>query len=144
MILRAALLLSLVAVLAFGVWEMRRWRTPPLRDLISARQRRLRVAGLVFLLLTLALWLGGTFLPVPPHPPRTRGAREAALRFVGYWTVTALCALPLVPLALLDSRENLRRFQRERETLTQERAALVQDYLLRDRPGDNDSPKPAA
>ncbi len=144
MILRAVLLLALASVLAFGLWETRRWRTPPLRDLISSRQRRLRLSGLVFLFLTLALWLGGTFLPIPRGHARTPAAREAALRFIGYWTLTVLCALPLVPLALLDSRENLRRFQKERETLTQERSTLVQEYIMRDSNSETDPPKPAA
>lgn len=120
MILRALLILALLAVSCYGAWEVRRWRTPDSRALISPRQRRLRIWGLFFLLLTLGLWLGGTRLPTPKHGARTRAAREAALRYIGYWTVTSLAALPLIPLALLDSRENLRRLSDERRNLLQE------------------------
>ncbi len=118
--LPALLTLALLAVAGYGAWEVRRWRTADGPDLISPRQRRLRVWGLLFLLLTLGLWLFGTTQPIPRHGPKTRAEREAALRFVGYWTVTSLCALPLIPLALLDSRENLRRLADERRRLLQE------------------------
>ena len=118
--LRALLIVALLAVAGYGTWEVRRWQTPAGRDLVSPRQHRLRGWGLFFLLLTLSLWLGGTTLPLPSHDTQTRAGREAALRFIGYWTVTALAALPLIPLALLDSRENLRRLAEERRKLLQD------------------------
>ena len=127
MILRALLLGALLAAAAFGLWEVRRWRTPVGRDLLSPRQRRIRAWGLFFLLLTLGLWLRGTYLPTPAPPGRDRARQEAALRFVGYWTVTALCALPLLPLALLDSHENLRRLSDERRRLFRETFAGVDE-----------------
>ena len=120
MILQGVLILAFLAVAGYGVWEVRRWQTPAGRVSVSPRQRRLRRLGLFFLLLTLGLWLGGTSIPVPGHGPETRTERESALRFIGYWTVTALAALPLIPLALLDSRENLRRLAEERRQLLRE------------------------
>jgi hypothetical protein len=135
MILRPILVLMLLAVAGFGTWEVRRWRTSAWRDLISPRQHRLRAWGLFLLLLTLALWLGGTWLPNPPRHPRTRPEREAALRYIGYWTVTAFCAVPLVPLALLDTRENLRRLSRERMQLSRERSQFAREILP---PGDDE------
>lgn len=114
MILRAVLLFSLLAVAGYGAWEVRRWGAG---DLISPFQRRIRLFGLFFLLLTLGLWLGGTYLPDPPRHPKTHSAREIALRYIGYWTVTVLSAVPLLPLALLDARENLRRLAAERREL---------------------------
>jgi hypothetical protein len=119
MILRALLVLALVIVAGYGLWEIRRWRTPA-GDLVSPRQRRIRSWGLFFSLLTLGLWLGGVGLPTPRQKPATRAEREADLRYIGYWTFTALAALPLIPLALLDSRENLRRYADERRKLFQE------------------------
>lgn len=141
---RAVLWLALPAVLAFGVWEVRRWQSPLGREIINARQRRLRSWGLFFLLLTLGLWLRGTYLPIP-HPrakPPTPGERQAALNYIGHWTLTVLCALPLFPLALLDTRENLRRLQAERAKLAEERTGLVQDFLLKDS-ANAESTKPA-
>ncbi len=132
--MRTALWMALPAALAFGVWEVRRWKTPLGREMINARQCRLRTWGLIFLLLTLGLWLRGTYLPIP-HPRAktpTPAERQATLDYIGYWTLTALCALPLFPLALLDTRENLRRLQAERAKLTEERTELVQDFILKD------------
>ncbi len=124
MILSALLTLALLLVLAYGAYEVRRWYTPAGRDLVSPRQRRLRAWGLFLLLLTLGLWLGGTFLPRPGVSARpTALERQAALRFIGYWTVTVLAALPLIPLALLDARENLRRLRDERKKLFRETLA---------------------
>lgn len=145
MTLRAILWLALPAVMLFGVWEVRRWRSALGRELINARQRRLRAWGLVFLLLTLGLWLRGTYLPVPHPVSRTSSPAEkqAALRYAGYLTLTVLCALPLFPLALLDTRENLRRLQAERSKLAEERTELVQDFILKDA-ANTDPPKPAS
>ena len=134
MTLRAVLWLALPAALAFGVWEARRWQSPLGREMINARQRRLRAWGLLFLLLTLGLWLRGTYLPIP-HPrgkTPTDAERQAALDYIGHWTLTVLCALPLFPLALLDTRENLRRLQAERAKLAEERTELVQNFILKD------------
>jgi hypothetical protein len=146
MILRAVLLVALAAAAAFAVWETRRWRMPHWRGLISARQRRLRAWGLFFLFATLGLWLGGTFLPAAPRRTQTQVERQAALHYLGYWMLTVLCAVPLLPLALLDSRENLRRYLQERQSLTEQRTAMVHDYLERDlddAPDASSSSKPA-
>jgi hypothetical protein len=113
MLLRAALALALLAAGSFGVWEVRRWFTPEGRDLISPKQRLLRLWGLFFLLAVLGLWLGGTFLPTP-HTPK------ALIRWIQYWMLTVLASLPLIPLALLDWRENLRRLAASRKKLFQE------------------------
>ena len=109
-LLQGALMLALAAVAAYGVWEVRRWGTPLGRETINARQHRLRALGLLFLLLALGLWLRGTYLPTP-H------TRLALARYIGYWLATALTALPLLPLALLDARENLRRALKDRRRL---------------------------
>ncbi|MDQ2798091.1 MAG: hypothetical protein M3Y13_00425 [Armatimonadota bacterium] len=114
-LLQTLLLCLLLAAAAYGVYEIRRWRTPEGQASLSSRQRILRSWGLFFLLLALGLWLRGTFLPVPPSPARTRQERQALLRSLEYWTLTSLAALPLVPLALLDARENLRRLAAERK-----------------------------
>lgn len=117
LLLRAALTLALVAAIVYGAWEIRRWRTPAGQESVTPRQRRIRGWGLFFLLAVLGLWLGGTYRPVPPPLTRasTRAEKEAALRFLAYWTLTVCCAVPLVPLALLDTRENLRRLAEERK-----------------------------
>lgn len=122
MIARGLLLLALLASAAYGLYEIRRWGAPTTHDLISPRQKRLRAWGLFLLLVALALWLNGTFLPVP----RTR---LALLHSLIYWIVTALCALPLIPLALLDARENLLRLIEGRQRLAQERQDMARDYL---------------
>jgi hypothetical protein len=142
MILRAVLIAALAAAAAFAVWETRRWQMIEWRDLISARQRRLRAWGLFFLFATLGLWLGGTFLPAAPRRTRTQAEQRAALHYLGYWTLTVLCAVPLLPLALLDSRENLRRYLHERQNLTEQRTAMVRDYLERDVDDTTDASKP--
>lgn len=113
MLLRAALFLALLAASGFGIWEVRRWSTPEGRDTLSARQRSLRAWGLFFLLAVLGLWLGGTYLPTP-HTPK------ALIGWIEYWMLTTLAALPLIPLALLDWRENVRRLVEARRRLVQE------------------------
>jgi hypothetical protein len=102
--------LALVAVAAYGLWEVRRWGTPLGGETVSAKQRRIRTLGLLFLLLALGLWLRGTYLPTP-H------TRRALAHYIGYWMWTALSVLPLLPLALLDARENLRRALEDRRRL---------------------------
>ncbi|MBV9851744.1 MAG: hypothetical protein JO250_18905 [Armatimonadetes bacterium] len=109
-LIQTALILGLLAAAAYGVWEVRRWGTPAGREQVSPRQCRIRAWGLFFLLAALALWLGGTYLPVP-H------TRRALARYIAYWMLVALAALPLIPLALLDARENLRRAREDRRRL---------------------------
>ena len=135
MALRAVLSLALLAAAGFGVWEVRRWFTPEGRDSISHRQRLLRLWGLFFLLATLGLWLGGTFLPVP-HTPK------ALIGWVQYWLLTVSASLPLIPLALLDRRENLRHLAESRRQLAALRQSLIRE-TVGGRPGDNDPPPPA-
>ncbi len=120
LLMQAGLVLALLATGWYGVTEVRRWRAPATRDLLNAKQQRIRAWGFFFLLLSLALWLGGTFLPTPIAHSHTHVARQIAVRFVAYWTVTVLAAVPLLPLALLDSRENLRRLADERRRLLRE------------------------
>ena len=124
MILRGVLALTLLAVVAYGTFEVRRWFRPATRDLINARQKRLRAWGLFFLLLSLTLYLIGTFFPTP----RTK---LQMLHMLIFWTATTLCALPLIPLALLDARENLRRLLTARQALAQERIGLARDLYGR-------------
>ena len=112
-LLQAVLILALIAVAAYGLWEIRRWETPAGRDQVSPRQRRIRAWGLFFLLATLALWLRGTALP-RPH------SRPALASYLAFWMLVALAALPLIPLALLDARENLRRALEDRRRLRRE------------------------
>ncbi len=108
--LRIALILFLLAAAAYGVWEVRRWATPLGQETVSPKQRRLRVWGLFFLLLTLGLCLGWTYLPTP-H------TRQALIGYAQYIILICLSVLPLIPLALLDSRENLRRLADSRRDL---------------------------
>ena len=110
MAVRAALVLALLAAAGFGVWEVRRWFTPEGRDSLSHTQRLLRLWGLFFLLAVLGLWLGGTFL-ITPHTPK------ALIGWIQYWMLTVLASLPLIPLALLDRRENLRHLAEARRQL---------------------------
>jgi hypothetical protein len=140
MLLRDALVLGLLLAAAFGVWEVRRWSLPggggtEGAGLISPRQRVLRAWGLFFLIASLGLWLGGTYLATP-RPGDTR----ALIRWIQYWILTTLAALPLIPLALLDWRENLRQLTESRRRLYQETLAP----LARTHPDDADPPtKPA-
>ncbi len=122
---RLVLLLFLLAAAAYGVWEVRRWATPLGQETISPKQRRLRSWGLFFLLLALGLCLGWTYLP-KPH------TRQALIGYAQYVILICLSVLPLLPLALLDSRENLRR-------LAESRRALLAETLGR----DADPPPPA-
>ena len=119
-LVRALVTLALVAVALYGLYEIRRWARPTAQGLLSLRQKRLRTAGLVLLILSLSLWLAGTYLPTPRTKP-------ALLRSLIYWSATVLCALPIVPLALLDSRENLRRLQQERRRLVQETLSVPEE-----------------
>ena len=132
MALRAVLALALLAAAGFGVWEVRRWFTPEGRDSISHKQRLLRLWGLFFLLAVLGLWLGGTFLPTP-HTPK------ALIGWVQYWMLTLLASLPLIPLALLDRRENLRHLAESSRQLAALRQTLVQDALAARTREDADS-----
>ena len=115
MLLRAALVFALAAAAFYGVWEVRRWSLPQTPGLITARQKTLRLWGLFFLFAVLALWLGGTYLPTP-H------GKRALIGWIQYWMLTVLASLPLIPLALLDWRENLR-------LLAENRRKLFQDTL---------------
>ena len=115
MLLRAALILALAAAAGYGVWEVRRWGLPETQSVITPKQKRLRVWGLFFLLVVLGLWLGGTYLPTP-HP----GDKRALIRWIQYWMLTVIASLPLIPLALLDWRENLRLLAENRRRLFQE------------------------
>jgi hypothetical protein len=113
MVLRVVLILALVAVVGFGIWEVRRWFTPEGREMISPRQRLLRLWGLFFLLATLGLCLGWTYLPIPQ-------TRRQLVGYAQYIILICLAVLPLIPLALLDWRENLRRLAASRKKLLQE------------------------
>lgn len=113
MLLRAALCLALVAAAMYGGWEARRWGMPEYRDLISPKQRLLRLWGLFFLLASLGLCLGWTYLP-KPH------TRRELVGYAQYVILICLSVLPLLPLALLDWRENLRNLADSRKKLFQE------------------------
>ena len=113
MLLRAALVLVLIAIAGYGVWETRRWATPEGRDLISPKQRQLRLWGLFFLFAAFGLCLGWTYIP-KPH------TRRELIGYAQYIMLICVTALPLVPLALLDWRENLRHLAASRKKLVQE------------------------
>lgn len=115
MLLRAALILALAAAALYGIWEVRRWGLPETQGLITPKQKRLRGWGLFFLLGVLGLWLGGTYLPTP-HP----GDKRALISWIQYWMLTVVASLPLIPLALLDWRENLLLLTERRRLLFQE------------------------
>ena len=111
------------AALIFGVVEIRKWVTSP--ELISPKQRTIRALGFVFLLVSLGLWLNGTYIPPPQthNRPPTRAVKEAAAYWLGYWGITFLTLVPLIPLALLDARENLRRASQLRRSILTEALA---------------------
>lgn len=111
--LRVALVALLLSAAAYGVWEVRRWGTAAGRESLSARQRTLRVWGLFFLMLALGLCLGWTFLPRPQ-------TRQALIGYAQYILLICLAVLPLVPLALMDWRENIRRLAESRRALLAE------------------------
>lgn len=113
MFLRPLLIAALIAAAGYGVWEVRRWSRPETVGLITPKQKKLRAWGLFFLLGVLALWLGGTYLPTP-------GSKPALVRWGLYYMLTILVSLPLVPLALLDWRENLLLLAENRRKLLQE------------------------
>lgn len=126
MILRALLAIAIVGILIYGVYEVRFWRTELGRTLVTGRQHVIRSLGLVLLLAGLGLWFGGTYIPVPQPKPgvHSRAARVAALRYIEYWTLTLCVMLPLIPLAILDTRENLKKAAAERNKLLAEQLAL--------------------
>jgi len=119
MLIRTVLYLALFAVAGFGVWEVRRWSAPEFADLISPKQRRIRAWGLFFLLLVFGLWLGGTYQPLP-HKGVTLADKKSQIAWLQYWMLTICASLPLIPLALLDWRENLRHLSESRKRLFQE------------------------
>lgn len=123
MIVRIILVAIMVAVIAFAYFELRNWSAQP--DLISPKQRRIRSLGFVFLLLSLGLWLNGSYMQAPPthQKPLTCAARLAAINWIGYWGLTFLTIVPIIPLALLDTRENLRRASEQRRSILQEALA---------------------
>jgi hypothetical protein len=128
MIIRALLAVAIVGIALYGVFELRFWTTPMGRSIVSRRQRGIRTIGLVLLLAGLGLWLRGTYIPVPQARPgvhHSRALRLQALRYVQYWTLTFCVLLPLIPLAILDTRENLRKALAERENLREERLNLA-------------------
>lgn len=131
MIVRGVLAFALLLAAGYGLAEARRWHRPATRALLSAYQRKLRAWGLFLLLLTLALFLGGTFLP-KPH------TKLATLHALIFWTATTLCAVPLIPLALLDARENLRRLLEGRRELAEQRVQIAREFILPPRPGPPD------
>jgi len=122
MLLRAVLILALIAAAGYGVWEVCRWSLP--ETMITPKQKKLRVWGLFFLLGVLGLWLGGTYLPTP-HP----GDKRALIGWIQYWMLTVIASLPLVPLALLDWRENLLLLAENRRKLKQETLGSLSQYL---------------
>jgi hypothetical protein len=66
MLVQGGLMVALTAVVGYGIWEIHRWGTLLGRETVSPKQRLLRVLGLFFLLLVLALWLRGTsYAPSP-------------------------------------------------------------------------------
>lgn len=110
---RPLLILALLAAALYGLWEVRRWPTPTGLEVISPKQRVLRAWGLFFLLAALGLCLGWTYLPLP-H------SRRALIRYAQYIILICLSVLPLVPLALLDWRENIRHLASSRKKLFEE------------------------
>lgn len=72
----------------------------------TKHQKAYRIVGMLLVFSCFALIYRGTYLPTP----RTFGGhisrveRVAVLHYLLYWTVTAMLALPLIPLAILDSR----------------------------------------
>ena len=120
MALRWVLAIVLFVLSVYGVWEVRRWGTPLGRETISPKQRVYRVWGLLSLLLCLGLMLGATYF----HLPHTHSVR-AALPYMAYLTLTVISWVPLIPLALLDSRENLRLTLEARQKIGAERRALA-------------------
>src|SRR5262249_45146158 len=107
----------LAVLLVYGVYELRRWSTSP--DVVTPRQRTIRSLGFLFLACSLGLWIYGTYLPLPQvhRGAVTPAQREATFRWISYWGLTFLMLLPLVPLALLDARENLKRASEERRRI---------------------------
>ena len=112
-LLRPILVVGLIALIAYGVWEVRRWSTPLGLEIISPKQRLLRLWGLFFLLATLGLCLGWTYLPTP-H------TRRELIQYAQYIILICLAVLPIFPLALLDWRENLRNLAESRKKLFQD------------------------
>ena len=110
----------MLAVIAFAVVEVRSWKVNA--TLISPKQRRYRQLGFFYLLVSLGLWLHGTYMQPPPthNRPITRAAKVAAINWIGYWGLTFITLVPIIPLALLDARENLRRASQQRRDLLQE------------------------
>ena len=115
MLLRILLILALFTAAGYGLWEVRRWSLPETEGLITPKQKKLRAWGLFFLVSVLGLWLGGTYLPTPHH-----GDKRALIGWIQYWMLTVIASLPLVPLALLDWRENLLLLAENRRKLFQE------------------------
>ncbi|MGO8674018.1 MAG: hypothetical protein ACLQVD_21990 [Capsulimonadaceae bacterium] len=135
--IRILLIVCVAAVILFMIAEVRQWIRKP--DFISHRQRVLRSFGFGFLLAALGLWINGTTLADPlllRGRPLTPELRKAALHWLSYWMVTFLTLVPLIPLALLDTRENLRRIRDERRRLKIEATADLEDILQQNEPSD--------
>jgi len=146
----AAMRLSLIAValllVAYAFYEFRLWRTRGAELSISPRQRRIRVIGFVLLLIAIGLWYRGTYLAVPHFLPGMdkRLFKEQAANYLGYWMVTFIVLLPLIPLALLDTRENVLQVIAERRQIREDAFGRVAGMAV-EAPVDADqdaSPRP--
>jgi hypothetical protein len=123
--IRLGLIVFAVVLVGYAIYEFSGWARRGADLSLSAKQRRIRIAGFVLLLASIGLWYHGTYLPIP-HKPAVASpiedktvARQAA-DYVGYWMFTFLVLLPLVPLALLDARENFLSALAERRHLREE------------------------
>ena len=139
--IRYVLMASIVIVVAYAIYEIRLWSLRP--DYVSLRQRRIRSLGLFFLLTALVLWIRATYVPVPVvhHTHITRAAQAAAVRWLTYYMLPFLAFLPLIPLALLDARENLKRASDERRKIRMEALAALDSIPDADKdPQDTSAP----
>lgn len=139
MSIRNILVLILLVVTAWGACQVSLWNMPRQRRNFSKTQKRLRSIGLICLLGCLSLAIYGTFIPTPvvtAHKPN-HSETMAIIRYFAYWSVTTLLIIPLIPLAILDSRDNLRQLALDAQELAEERRRLL--ALQNRKPSDTDS-----
>ena len=127
MSIRNILVFMFLVVTAWGASQAYLWNTPQHRRSFSSTQKRLRSIGLICLVVCLSLAIYGTFMPVPVVTARklSHSEKTAIIRYFGYWSVTALLIIPLIPLAILDSRDNLRQLALDAQELAEERRRLL-------------------
>ncbi len=99
--MRIVFALAFIAAIAYGTSELRRWRTPEMRGLLTAKRRAMRIVSYVALLTVIGMAFGGTYLPVH-HISKLTAVHE-----LFYWCVCLVVAAIIPIVAIREFRATL-------------------------------------